>query len=196
MDESLTKIRHERSKKDFPALSLRDDEYVEFAFKRAQACLILILAGTAFGVIVVLLAFLLTLLGQSMLDEMGNNFLFLILFTLLSVTIIVSIVSLIVYRNNRLFVTNRRVIQITMSSLVSTSINAIDLKSIEDVSFHQAGILQRLFHFGTLRLATVGDETTYTFKYSSISPDTLEALSKLITHAKESAKLDTDSKNS
>ena len=72
-----------------------------------------------------------------------------------------------------------------MNSLVSSSINAIDLPSVEDVSFRQDGILQKIFHYGTLRLATVGDETTYTFKYSDISPDDLKAVSKLITDAKK-----------
>ena len=36
MDENLAKIRHERSKKDFPGLRLDEDEYVEFAFRRAK----------------------------------------------------------------------------------------------------------------------------------------------------------------
>ena len=43
MDESLARIRHERSKKDFPGLRLEDDEYVEFAFKRARVCLLMII---------------------------------------------------------------------------------------------------------------------------------------------------------
>ena len=38
MDESLANIRHERSKKDFPALKLEDGEYVEFAFVRSKIC--------------------------------------------------------------------------------------------------------------------------------------------------------------
>ena len=39
MDENLLKIRHERSKKDFPNLRLDEGEYVEFAFRRAKICL-------------------------------------------------------------------------------------------------------------------------------------------------------------
>lgn len=190
MDENLGKIRHERSKKDFPMLNLEDDEYVEFAFKRARICLYLILCGTSFGVILVLLAFLLTLLGQSMIDEMGKNFLFIILLALLASAVIIGMIALTTYRGNRLFVTNKRVIQMVMSSLVSSSINAIDLASVEDVSFRQDGIMARLFHFGTLRLATVGDETTYTFKYSDVTSDDIEAISKMITDAKKKQKKD------
>ena len=185
MDENLAKIRHERSRKDFPMLNLEDDEYVEFAFKRARICLLIILGGTALGVILVLLGFLVTLLFQSRIDEMGKNFLFIIMVALLASAVIIGMIAMITYKGNRLFITNRRVIQLIMTSLVSTSVNAIDLPSVEDVSFHQDGIMQKLFHYGTLRLATVGDETTYTFKYSDITPEDMKAISKMITEAKK-----------
>ncbi len=190
MDENLAKIRHERSKKDFPMLNLEDDEYVEYAFKRANICLMLIMAGTGIGVIIILLGFLLVLLGQSMIDEMGKRFLFIMLFALFASVIIIRIVAIKTYRGNRLFITNQRVVQHLMTSLVSSSVNAIDLTGVEDVSFHQDGILPRIFHYGTLRLATVGDETTYTFKYSDISPEDMKAISKMITDAKKRSKKD------
>ena len=192
MDENLAKIRHERSKKDFPGLSLEEGEYVEFAFSRAKICLLLILGGMAFGIIVVLLAFLTALLGQEMIDEMGRKFLFIILLALLAAAVIMGMIALMTYRGNKLYVTNRRVIQLVMNSLVSSSKNVIDLSSVEDVSFRQDGILQRLLGFGTLRLATVGDETTYTFKYSDISPSDLEAMSELVSDAKKKNKKKTD----
>ena len=194
MDENLTKIRHDRSVKDFPFLSLGDDEYVEYAFWRARICLMLILGGTMLGLIVILLAFLFVLLGQAMLDEMGRNFLFIILTALLVAAVIIGMIAMKVYRGNRLFVTNKRVIQLVMTSLVSSSVNIIDLPSIEDASFRQNGLMQKLFHYGTLRLATVGDETTYTFTYSDISPSDLKGVSKLITDAKKRGKRKTTEK--
>jgi heme A synthase len=190
MDESLAKIRHERSKKDFPSVSFQDDEYVEFAFSRSKICLWAILGATFGGLILILLGFLFVLLGQERLDEMGKHFLFIILFALLAAAIIIAIVALKIYNGNKLFVTNKRVIQLIMNTLVSSSINVIDLVSIEDISFHQDTIWQKLFHYGTLRLATVGDETTYTFKYSDISSDQMKAVSKLISAAKKSLQRD------
>ena len=59
MDEGLTRIRHERSVKDFPFLELEENEYVEYAFKRARIWLNLILGGLGAGLIFILLAFLL-----------------------------------------------------------------------------------------------------------------------------------------
>ena len=185
MDENLAKIRHERSKKDFPGLKLEEGEYVEYAFRRAKVCLLMIIMGTAFGVIVVLLGFLLALMGQSMIDEMGKNFLYIILFALLAAAVIMGMIAMMTYNGNRLYVTNRRVVQLVMNSLVSSSRNVIDLPSVEDVSYHQDGIMQKLFGYGTLRLATVGDETTYTFKFSDISQDDLEGISKLVSEAKK-----------
>lgn len=185
MDENLAKIRHERSKKDFPGLRLEDDEYVEFAFKRAKVCLFMILGCTALGLIVVLLAFLLVLMGQSMIDDMGRNFLFIILAALLASAVIIGIVALTIYNGNKLFITNRRVIQMVMTSPVANSVNIIDLSSVEDASFRQDSILQNLFHYGTFRLSTVGDETTYTFKYSDITGEQLKAVTDLISAAKK-----------
>ena len=188
MDAGLAKIRHDRSKKSFPFLTLDDDEYVEFAFKRARICLWMILIGVSAGLILILLAFLLTLMGQSMLDEMGKNFLFIILSALLVAAAIIGVIALMIYRGNRLFITNKRVIQMVMDSIVSSSVNIIDLSSVEDASFRQDGIMQKLFRYGTLRLATVGDETTYTFKYSDITSKDLREVSELITKAKEAKK--------
>lgn len=188
MDENLARIRHERSKRDFPGVRLEEDEYVEFAFRRAKVCLWMMIAGVGGGLILILLAFLLVLMGQSMIDETGRHFLSIILFALLASALVIGAISLMIYRGNRLIVTNKHVIQMVMDSIVSSSINIIDLGSIEDASFRQSGILQKLFGYGTLRLATVGDETTYTFKYSDISGEDLRAITDLITEAKKTTK--------
>lgn len=185
MDENLAKIRHDRSAKDFPDLRLEEDEYVEFAFRRANACLMLIIFGIGLGLIVVLLAFLLVLIGQSMIDETGRNFLYIILSSLLAATAIIGLVALKVHNGNRLFITNKRAIQMVMDSPMVHSINIIDLSSIEDASFRQENIKQHLLRYGTLRLSTVGDETTYTFKYADISGAELKAITDLISEAKK-----------
>ena len=184
MDESLVKIRHERSVKDYPELKLEDDEYVEFAFSRARICFAMILGAMALGLILILLAFLIVLMGQSHIDEMGKHFLFIILFALVAAAGIIGVIALRVFRGNRLYITNKHVMQFTMNTLVSTSVNIIDLASVEDASFRQDSLMQKIFHYGTFRLSTVGDETTYTFKYSDISSSELKAVTKLISNAK------------
>ncbi|MBQ9017600.1 hypothetical protein IJ118_00840 [Candidatus Saccharibacteria bacterium] len=188
MDEGLAKIRHDRSKKDYPFLKLEDGEYVEYAFMRAKIALIAVFFEVAVGLAIVLLAFLLVLMGQNMLDQMGRNFLYMILGVIVIMAFLICVVAWIVYRGNRLYVTNRRVIQMVMKAPLATSVNMIDLASIEDASFHQSGLAQKLFHYGTLRLSTVGEETTYTFTHSDITPEELKNVSRLVTDAKKKNK--------
>ena len=196
MDKSLTKIRHERSKKDFPKLKLDEDEYVEFVFRRSTACLLLILVGTALATIIILLAFLLTLIGQSFLDETGRNFMFIVLAVLLVTTGFISFISYEVFKNNILFVTNKKLTQKIMTSPSSNSTSTIDLFSVEDVSYHQHGILASLFNYGTLRFSTVGDETTYTFKFASVDSETIDSLVSLVSSAKKPSSSDNPSSES
>lgn len=185
MDESLTNIRHERSKKDFPKLSLEDGEYVEFAILRAKICIFLIWGAALIAFLILALAFTLVNAGQTYLDDMGKSFVYIILFALLAATILAGFIASMVYHGNKLFITNRRVIQLVMNSPVSTSVNIIDLSSVEDVSFRQDGLLQKLFGYGTLRLATVGDETTYTARFVNIAPADLNSITKLVSAAKK-----------
>ena len=185
MDENLIRIRHERSKKDFPYLKLEDDEFVEFAFKRARICYLAFFGALSAGAIIILLVFLMVLLNLDSIDAMGRNFVFIMVGALITVILIAGCIGTMVFNGNRLFLTNKRASQMLMESPLSTSTNIIDLKSVEDASFSQKGLLQKYFGYGTLRLSTVGDETTYTFKYSDISSSELKAVSKLISEAKD-----------
>lgn len=190
MDKALAKVRHERSKKDFPFLKLEEDEYVEFAFSRARVCLAMIFGGVALSLILLLLTFLVVIAGQQELDESGRKFLYVILMVLVVMAILIGLTALLIYRGNKLLITNKHVIQMIMKTPVATSMNMIDLSSIEDASFRQNGITQKMFHYGTLRLSTVGDETTYTFEYADVSQNELKEISKLVTEAKKATKKD------
>lgn len=192
MDENLAKIRHERSKKDFPGLKLDEGEYVEFFFRRAKICLKLIWWATFAGLVVILVGFLIVLMNQDAIDEMGRNFLFIVLFALLAAALIIWLLALKQYNGNKLYITNKHVTQMVMNSPVSTSINMIDLKAVEDVSFHQKNIFQKMFHYGILRLSTVGDETTYTFPFSDITTDQLRAVTELVSAAKKNRASEVD----
>lgn len=188
MDESLAKIRHARSKKDFPFLKLEENEYVEFAFSRAKVCLFMIFGGVTAGILAVLAMFLMVM--GSNIDAIGKRFVFVLLIFLVIAALMIGVVALIVYRGNRLFITNKHAIQMVMKSPVATSMNMIDLPSIEDASFHQNGLTQKILKYGTFRLSTIGDETTYTFTYSDVTPEELKAVSELITKAKEELRKD------
>lgn len=187
MNESFTNIRHERSKKDFPHLKLEDGEYVELAFSRAKIYLMAILGGCVATAVILLIVFAITMGTGSFSTDAGRNFLAIVFLVVITVVVLAGLISLRIYRGNKLFITNKRVMQFSMASLVASSVNIIDLKSIEDASFHQNSLLQKIFKFGTLRLSTVGDETTYTFPYSDISGEELKVIAYLVSNAKKQA---------
>ena len=189
MDESLANIRHERSKKDFPAIKLEDGEYVEFAFSRAKICYLLIWGCVAGVAVLITALFMFLFMTQPEINTMGNNFLAFLVITIIAFAFIAGLIATKVFSCNKLFITNRRAIQFIMVSPVVTSKNVIDLSSIEDASFRQTSIIQKLFKIGTLRLSTVGDETTYTLQYVEvIGGDELNSITKLIRSNKNTKK--------
>ena len=161
---------------------------MEFAFKRAKICYMLIFGAVAGGLALILFAFLVVLLGQASIDASGRSFLFILLILMIIIGFIFGMVGVSVFRGNQMFITNKHVIQLIEKSPLVKSVNIIDLSSVEDASFTKTGFLQAFFNYGTFRLSTIGDETTYTFPYSDISRHDLNAVSKLITEVKEENK--------
>lgn len=185
MKKDLVNLHHARSKQDFPELKLEDDEFVELALRRTRVGIVLIWSGVVIGGL--LLALVLGIFGAS--NNMSadtERYLGFLLLALLAVILVIAMVAVRVYNGNSIYITNRRVIQIEMTSLFAKSKNVIDLVSIEDVSFKQTGLMQYAFRYGTLRMATVGDETTYTFTYLDKPTDEMDVITHLLHVAKES----------
>jgi hypothetical protein len=180
----LLKLRRARSRKDFPNIKLEENEYVVLKIKRSGVVPILTWAGVALAAI-----FFITLnilISKTMtnsvfaMDAMSRGFFSIVIDVVFGVIVIAALIGLNVYSNNRLFVTNKRIIQQAQASLFSSSTNVIDLVSIEDVSFKQSGIWEHLIKVGTLRMSTIGEETTYTFKYVDTPIDELETITHLV----------------
>ena len=51
---------------------------------------------------------------------------------------------------------------------------------IEDVSFTQKGVIQNIFNYGSIRLSTEGEGTTYSFSYVNNPKETVANLSNAI----------------
>ncbi|MBR0403495.1 PH domain-containing protein [Candidatus Saccharibacteria bacterium] len=185
MKKDLVRLRHARSTKDFPGLKLESDEYVELAIKRSPVGLILIWTGEAIGFLVmaVLLTFMMhggegNIVGS--LPASGKSFMYFVIYVLMAATLIAGIIGSHVHRGNTLYITNHRAIQNSVDSLMSKSTNVIELSKIEDVSFNQRGLFEYVFKLGTIRMSTIGDETTYTFRLVDTPTDELEVISHLI----------------
>lgn len=187
-------MRHARSAKDFPNIDLNEDEHVVLSMTRTKLGLIGIWLFAS--VVIILLTMLLVVVANNptvsgFLDAVGSEstkYLYILIGLAYFIIILATIVSHIVYRDNKMYITNKRAIQQIRTSLFSGSTNIIDLQRIEDVSFHQKGFFDTVFNVGTLRMATVGEETTYTFPLLDTPHDEVALISKLVTESHRKAK--------
>lgn len=165
--------KHEESKKKFPKLNLTPGEYVISAVKRHPFGLFVIW-GISGGIIIILLVFIALLTGAgdsiSGLDTQSGSVLPLLSIPLLFAIVLVFIggaIGTFVFTANTFYLTNESVIQHIQTSLFSKRLQTVSLGNIEDASYTQEGILPHIFGYGSLRLSTEGDETTYHFNYAS-----------------------------
>ena len=164
-------------------ISLEVGERIVLEIKRTKIIPILIFAGACLASILLFALYILINAGNSFvfaLDTNGRAFFLLVIAIVLGTVWIATLISLNVYTTNKLFVTNKRLIQRVANSLFDTAMNVIDLVSVEDVSFKQAGLFEHLFEVGTLRMSTIGDETTYVFKYLDTPTDELETITHFV----------------
>lgn len=161
--------RCEKSKKHYPFLNLSEGEYVILDVRRHPIGLILPVGGTIVGLGLVFgLAFMyggIAATAGSGLPGFGDVLLIAIL-----VGILIAIFGYFatwVYLQNKFFMTNESVIQEIQHSIFSKHEQTVSLGSIEDASFKHTNFIQTIFNYGTIRLSTEGEETTYRFQYVS-----------------------------
>jgi hypothetical protein len=193
MKKELAKIRSAKSAKKYSDVSLEKDEYVVLCLERSRIGLIGIWACVGLVVLILCVA-VIHIMGNSstitdtsfikMNEQMMHGLRVLVL-GLVVVMVIGGFLGQYIYNGNKMYVTNMRVIQKVRNSLFSNSTNIIDLKQIEDVSYKQNTLIDHIFHFGTLRLSTVGDETTYTFTLLDTPSDEVTTISHLVHERKE-----------
>jgi hypothetical protein len=164
------KLKHQRSVEMFPNLNLSAAEYVIVSIKRHPIGLLLPMMVTIVTTMI-LIGFV---IGYPMIAESigGDNAssATTIAAILIGMVILVGLggyIAVWVYLRNTFYLTNESVIQEIQYSLFSRHEQTVSLGSIEDASFIQRGIIQTLLDYGTIRLSTEGEETTYQFFFVS-----------------------------
>ena len=196
MKKDLASIRSAKSAKQYTDVDLEKDEYVVLCLERSRIGIIGI--WCCVGVIILVLCLtLIAVIGNGetiaalsyiKLNEQMLHGLRVLMFALFALIIAAGFIGQYIYNGNKMYITNMRVIQKIRNSLFSNSTNIIDLKRIEDVSYKQVSLTDHLFRFGTLRLSTVGEETTYTFPMLDTPRDEVKTISHLVHERKNSKK--------
>lgn len=159
--------RYESSKKQFPYLNLSEGEYVISAIRRHPIGLLGIWGVTAAAIVLLILGIFMIMTNEAggFIAAEAVSSLSLVLLGLVVLVFLGGVLATVIYEGNRFFLTNESVTQHIQSSLFAKKEQTISLSNIEDASFTQHGILQHTLNYGSLRLSTEGDETTYRFSF-------------------------------
>jgi hypothetical protein len=163
---------HQSSVQKYPDLNLSKDEYVISVIKRHPIGLAQLWLG-----VVVVIALLIGFMALFFADPggvgssitLGNSqlkpIIALVLLGICLLAVAGGMVGTYVYQKNTMYLTNESVIQNIQTSLLSNREQTVSLENVEDVSYLQSGALSHFFNFGSIRLSTRGDETTYRMNY-------------------------------
>lgn len=179
-----TKIKHDRSHKLYPGLDLSEGEYVIAVVPRHPIGLFpsfaLALAATivALSVLFSYDSIIKTLGLKGLSANTAMMSLPILMFILL--VCLLMYVRYYVYTSNRFYLTNECVTEYTQRGLFSHVEKSISLGSIEDASYTQTNIVQQLINYGSIRLSTVGDETTYSYDYVALPKQHIDMLNSAV----------------
>lgn len=192
------KKKHDESQRLYPQLNLSEGEFVISAVRRHPIGLVSIWAVVAVALLIVFVAFPALIANQAVL---GTGFQLssgaiasagLVLLLLAILFVLGGIVATVVYQGNRFYLTNESVMQHIQTSLFSKREQTVSLANIEDASFRQHGIVQTILNYGSLRLSTEGDETTYRFNFVANPQQQVTLLNDAIEAFKNFRPIDPD----
>lgn len=175
--------RHEESKQFYPDLNLSKGEYVLMKIQRHPIGLFAPVGATAFLLSLLVAAWIMypvVLQENPVMDLPSTALVGMVIMLLMLLTALFGYIAVWVYLRNTFYLTNESVIQEIQHSLFSKHEQTVSLGSIEDVSFRQTGVLQTMFGYGTIRLSTEGEETTYRFHYVANPKDQVATLNNAV----------------
>lgn len=161
------KARHAESARKYPFLNLSEGEFIINEVRRHPIGLVPLIGISGFLILLVIAGLISypSLAQTSDLPPLSTLIMPAILLIVLFA--LGGYIAVYVYLSNKFFLTNESVVQEIQTSLFARNEQTVSLANIEDASFRQTGILQTMFNYGSIRLSTEGDETTYRFNYVS-----------------------------
>lgn len=163
------KALHAESLRKYPNLNLSEGEYVINEVRRHPIGLFPIVGITVIAILIVVfgLMFYPMFAASSATPLPAYDSLILPAILLIILFAIIGYAAVTIYLNNKFFLTNESVIQEIQTTLFAHDEQTVSLSNIEDASYKKTSLLQTLFDYGSIRLSTEGDETTYRFNYVS-----------------------------
>ncbi|HRF28237.1 MAG TPA: PH domain-containing protein [Candidatus Saccharibacteria bacterium] len=180
------------SKKRYPHLNLSEGEFVILDIKRHPIGLLIPVGATALLLIVQMIVLILYPASPETAVATLPSFDVVLwpIVLLMILTAAGGFIAVWVYLQNQFYMTNESVVQEIQHSVFSRHEQTVSLGSIEDASFRQSGFLQTILNYGTIRLSTEGEETTYRFSYVASPRNQVAVLNNAIESFKNGRPVD------
>lgn len=194
-DPAVLKERHRQSIVNYPDIPVDEDEFVLVSLRRHSIGLIGIISTVLLLFVVLISAWILVCFTPNTYFDLSpqiKNSLSLIFGSFIFLSLIAGYIGYSTYTANRFIITNERAIQWIVLGLLNRKKQAIRLESCEDISFSQNGLLQHIFDYGTIRLSTTGDESTYTFILAKSPAKAVEIIGEIVESARENQPISND----
>jgi uncharacterized membrane protein YdbT with pleckstrin-like domain len=183
-EESLVKLKHDRSVKEYPCSKLDDDEYVEISVVRHVIGLVLIWVVVGALVAALLVTLFILMFGNGLVKVAVNggstSYIVIVVLAVLALAFVSGYIATNIYRSNHFLVTNKKVEQHIVRGLFDQTVQTINLVMIEDISYTQSNFFEHIFDYGKIRLSTIGDETTYEFSLVRDPDSQVKAITKIV----------------
>ncbi|MBI2588964.1 PH domain-containing protein [Candidatus Saccharibacteria bacterium] len=143
---------------------LEPDEQLIDIVRRHPIGIVALYLGVFTALIVIIVFF--ALITPDLFDSLSKeSYRFLLggIILALAVLILFLFVSTYVYRQSRLLITDRSLVQVVQKSLFIRKISRLNFANVEDVSAEQRGILATIFNYGTLVIQTAGALDNFIF---------------------------------
>lgn len=107
-----------------------------------------------------------------------------LVFIVISVLMVAGmLISLWVYNQSRMLITDQNVIEVKQISLFSKKISHLNMINVEDVTVIKKGILQTFFDYGTMTTQTAGEQENFIF----LNTPTPDLYRRIVINAHEEA---------
>jgi uncharacterized membrane protein YdbT with pleckstrin-like domain len=177
------KAKHDASMAAYPFLNMSDAEYIISAVRRHSIGLVVPVALTIFLIALIASCLInysaiVAAMGIATPPDFGA-----VAFVGVALMLLVALGGYIaywVYTANKFFLTNESVIQEIQFGLFKHHEQTVSLANIEDASYDQHGIIQMLFNYGSIRLSTEGEETTYRFSFVANPKEQIATLNNAV----------------
>jgi uncharacterized membrane protein YdbT with pleckstrin-like domain len=103
----------------------------------------------------------------TVIEDVDQAFLYANLFASFAVVfaILAILVTAMIYRQNRLIVTDRNITQILQYGLFNRKVSQLNMVNVEDVTSIEKGMFSTMFGFGELKIETAGEQSNFHFTY-------------------------------